>query len=226
MVAAFIALCILAYLLGSIPTAYLIFKKLTGEDIRKHGSLNAGATNLRRCLKDSGIASYNKWFVLTLIVDGAKAALPLSITCLCWGYNSWMVGPISLIAVIGHIFPAFIPKPRFRGGKGAATAIFGVFLPLIIFYVIDHQQLSVVALAVSVPLFWAFVYFVTGKLMSAANVLLLIYIATIFFGSGTVLTNDFSIIMLWIFVGYIAVIISFAHHDNLQRIIKGAEPGA
>ncbi len=219
----FLALLIGAYLLGSIPTAYWVFKRLTkGKDIRNYGSHNAGATNLRRALKDLGIANYNKWFVFNIFVDAIKAALPLLIIIFYWGYNSWMIGPVGFIAVIGHIFPLFIPAPRFKGGKGAATAIIGVYLPLVIFYVINHPQPLVIGLAVSLPFFWGFVYALKRQ-MSSANLLLIIYITTIFFGGSTAVTNEFSIVLLWIFVGFIAAVTVVTHLDNWGRIFRGKE---
>ena len=61
---------IVAYLIGSIPTGYLIVKSKTGEDIRTIGSGSTGATNVKRVLG-------KKWFFATLLLDAFKGALPV-----------------------------------------------------------------------------------------------------------------------------------------------------
>ncbi|WP_428910683.1 glycerol-3-phosphate 1-O-acyltransferase PlsY [Niallia sp. Krafla_26] len=102
-------LYILAYLLGSIPTALIIGRVFFGIDIREHGSNNPGATNSLRVLgKKAGI--------VVLLVDVGKGALAASLP-LIFETN---ISPLhlGLIAVIGHCFPIFA---GFRGGKAIAT---------------------------------------------------------------------------------------------------------
>ncbi|MGI8386356.1 glycerol-3-phosphate 1-O-acyltransferase PlsY [Robertmurraya sp. P23] len=102
-------LLIIAYLLGSIPTALLVGKWLFQVDIRTLGSNNPGATNTIRVLgKKAGI--------IVLLVDVGKGALATYLPML---FHS-NLDPLyaGLIAVIGHCFPIFA---GFRGGKAIAT---------------------------------------------------------------------------------------------------------
>ena len=59
-----------AYLIGSIPTGYIIVKAFTGQDIRTIGSGSTGATNVKRVMG-------KKWFFITLLLDAFKGALPV-----------------------------------------------------------------------------------------------------------------------------------------------------
>ncbi|MFT8319618.1 MAG: glycerol-3-phosphate 1-O-acyltransferase PlsY [Bacillus sp. (in: firmicutes)] len=104
-----LTLLIASYLIGSIPTALIIGKIFFGIDIRKHGSLNPGATNSIRVLgKKAGLA--------VLVIDIAKGALAASLPLLL----QVNIDPLytGLIAVFGHCFPIFA---KFRGGKAIAT---------------------------------------------------------------------------------------------------------
>lgn len=111
---------LVAYLLGSIPTGYLLAKWLKGIDIREHGSGNPGATNVFRVVgKTAGI--------LTLMIDCLKGYLPVQIVLLGHSLNLQQAALIGLSAIAGHNWTIFL---RFRGGKGVATSA-GVFLALL-----------------------------------------------------------------------------------------------
>ena len=108
---------LLAYLLGSIPSAVWLGRVVKGIDLREHGSGNAGATNAFRVLGiPIGIA--------VLLMDILKGYLAVNISLLqhevAVGTEGMMILRIGLgaIAVVGHIFPLFA---GFRGGKGVAT---------------------------------------------------------------------------------------------------------
>ncbi|RLE20046.1 MAG: acyl-phosphate glycerol 3-phosphate acyltransferase [Acidobacteria bacterium] len=107
-----------AYFLGSLPTALLVVKWVTGRDIRLSGSGNVGGTNAARA------AGLRIGAVVTL-VDMAKGALPVMVMQWYDPASRWLALAM-LAAVVGHIFPVWL---RFRGGKGVATA-FGAFLVL------------------------------------------------------------------------------------------------
>ena len=112
-----VTLIISAYLLGSVPTGYLL-GSLTGIDVRKAGSGNVGATNVARVLgKGRG--------VLTLIADTAKGWLPV-FAALAIGLSLPSAVLAGTAAFLGHLYPIFL---RFEGGKGVATAL-GVLLCL------------------------------------------------------------------------------------------------
>jgi acyl phosphate:glycerol-3-phosphate acyltransferase len=112
-----IIVMIFSYLLGSIPTGYIV-GALTGIDIRKVGSGNVGATNVARALgKKPGL--------LTLSADVAKGFVPVFVAI--WlGLNPTVVALVGSTAFLGHLYPVFL---RFQGGKGVATAL-GVLLAL------------------------------------------------------------------------------------------------
>lgn len=106
-----IALIGLAYLLGSIPTGYIL-GKFAGVDVRQVGSGNVGATNVARAV--------GKWQgVLTLLADAVKGMLPAAIG-LAMTLPPAAIAALSAAAFLGHLYPVFL---KFRGGKGVATAL-------------------------------------------------------------------------------------------------------
>jgi acyl phosphate:glycerol-3-phosphate acyltransferase len=115
----FIALLIGAYLLGSIPLAYLIPKWTRGIDLRKFGSGNVGFTNVA--------ASTSKWLALpVLIFDVGKGALAVFIVR--WlGYSLPLQGIAGFAAITGHNWPVFL---KFNAGRGLLTTI-GVVVALV-----------------------------------------------------------------------------------------------
>ena len=75
-----LVVALIAYLIGSIPTGYLIVKKLKGIDIRQTGSGSTGATNVKRILG-------TKWFFIVMFLDALKGVIPVLIA-LRW-FNLW-----------------------------------------------------------------------------------------------------------------------------------------
>jgi glycerol-3-phosphate acyltransferase PlsY len=106
----------IAFLIGSIPTAYWYAKYFHKMDIRQHGSGNIGATNSLRVLgKKAG--------ALVLIIDLLKGLIPVLIAKKL-GFDPEIVLTIGIFAILGHLFSPFV---GFKGGKGIATA-FGVII--------------------------------------------------------------------------------------------------
>jgi glycerol-3-phosphate acyltransferase PlsY len=112
-----IIVVIFSYLLGSIPTGYIV-GVLSGVDIRKAGSGNIGATNVARVVgKKRGL--------LTLIVDVGKGFIPVFVAG--WlELSHTVVALVAILAFLGHLYPVFL---KFQGGKGVATAL-GALLAL------------------------------------------------------------------------------------------------
>src|ERR1051326_2441788 len=108
-----------AYLLGSIPFGYLLYRLQQGGDVRDTGSGNIGATNV---LRSAGMAAGFS----TLVLDAAKGYLAVALAALITGTDRRLMSLAAVAAVMGHIFPAFL---KFRGGKGVATGL-GAFLAL------------------------------------------------------------------------------------------------
>jgi glycerol-3-phosphate acyltransferase PlsY len=120
------------YALGSVCTAYYLFRYATGRDIRSQGSGNAGARNIGREL--GALA-----FVVTFMIDGGKGFLAVALAdYFKLGEAGLMLAMIAVVA--GHIWPAQL---GFRGGKGVAAAIgalaafdIKILIPLIIIFAI------------------------------------------------------------------------------------------
>ena len=109
---------VLAYLLGSIPSAYLLLKLVKGQDIRTLGTGNVGTLNL---YQQMGAAAG----VVVLLADVGKGVLAVHLPSML-GAPDWARYVIAFAVVAGHTWPIFL---GFRGGKGAAT-ILGVGLGL------------------------------------------------------------------------------------------------
>ena len=115
-----LALLAFGYLLGSVPSGWLVMKVYRNQDLRKLGSGNIGAANVFR-------AGGPGAFTLTLIADGLKGFIPVMVgIALGLGDNEIALAAIGLAAVVGHNWPLFL---RFKGGKGVATSG-GVLLAL------------------------------------------------------------------------------------------------
>ena len=110
---------IISYLLGSIPTAYLIGRAAAGRDIRRMGDENAGAANAYRELSPRA-------GVLVGIIDAAKGSLVILIAQAV-NMSQMVVLFAGAVAVIGHNWPVFL---GFRGGRGESTTI-GVLLAVL-----------------------------------------------------------------------------------------------
>ena len=108
-----------AYLLGSVPTAYILVRLVRGIDIRQVGSRNVGALNAYQ--------QVGAWAgILVLLIDAGKGALVV-LSPFWAGAPEWAVFLTTPLLVAGHNWPAFL---GFRGGKGAA-AIFGISLAVV-----------------------------------------------------------------------------------------------
>jgi glycerol-3-phosphate acyltransferase PlsY len=108
-----------SYLLGSIPTSYLVVRLVKGQDLRTMGSGNLGATNLYRVL---GL----KYALPVALFDAAKGAIPVMVFAPRAGGTDLLALLLGITAVLGHMFSVFV---GFRGGKGVATGA-GVVLGL------------------------------------------------------------------------------------------------
>jgi glycerol-3-phosphate acyltransferase PlsY len=110
-----LALVVLAYLLGSIPSGLIVARAMGGPDPRSQGSGNLGTANVYRALG-------RKAGALTLLGDMAKGALPVALANLTLTpLGTWQDTGVALVAaaaVLGHVFPLYL---SFKGGKGVAT---------------------------------------------------------------------------------------------------------
>src|SRR4051812_14252724 len=100
-----------AYLLGSIPFGYLLYKARYGGDVRSIGSGNIGATNV---LRGAGIAAG----VGTLLLDAGKGLTAVLVARLLTAGDLRWISLAAVLSVVGHVFPVFL---KWKGGKGVAT---------------------------------------------------------------------------------------------------------
>jgi acyl phosphate:glycerol-3-phosphate acyltransferase len=195
-----ILVLVLAYLLGSIPSAVWIGKKFHKTDIREHGSGNAGTANVIRVLGwKTGIP--------VLLIDVAKgwtaAALPIFFN-LAEPDSAAIINLqilAGVIAIVGHIFPLFA---GFKGGKGVAT-VFGTLLALKFF-------LTLSCFGVFLAMF-----LVTGIISvssMAAGLAFPIFLFTIF-ETPSLVFKIFSVL--------VAIALLITHRKNIVRLLKGEE---
>lgn len=114
-----LALVLVSYLAGGIPTGYLVARRIQGIDIRRHGSGNPGTANVYRTLGAKAGA-------ITLFVDALKGYLPVMAAKKIYPGMTGVLLLCGAAAIIGHDWTPFL---GFRGGKGVATSA-GVFLAL------------------------------------------------------------------------------------------------
>lgn len=192
-------LLVIAYLLGSIPTAVWVSKKVFGIDIREHGSGNAGATNTFRILG-------SKAGTAVMIFDMLKGFLAVKLALLSpYGYYSEQSVNLQvflgLFAVLGHIFPIWA---EFRGGKGIAT-LFGMILSI--------QPLVAVSM---VGVFVLMLYITRYVSLSSITASIAFPVMIFFiFREPEISYRIFAIAT--------ACLVVLTHHKNINRLINGSE---
>jgi len=198
----YIAVAILAYLLGSIPTGYVV-ARAKGVDIRTVGSGNIGATNVFRILgKPAGI--------FVLLVDALKGWVAVRIVALrladallppdsLGGSREIAASVAALFAVLGHNYTCWL---RFKGGKGIATSA-GVLAALV-------PWALLIILAVWILLFLLTRYVSLGSIMAAAA----LPFATWFTTQRMLLTVVTSIL---------TILAIYKHKANIRRLLDGTE---
>lgn len=189
---------LLAYLLGSIPTAVWVGKSWYAIDVREHGSKNAGATNTFRVLgKKPGI--------IVLIIDIIKGAIASLLPFYFYTGTTDQVVNLqiitSIVAVVGHVFPCFA---NFKGGKGVATSL-GVIIGL-------HPAAAGICMVVFLLVFLTSHYVSLGAMIGAITFPL--SIVFVFH------THSFWLI---VFAHVLAILVILAHRKNIQRLLKGEE---
>jgi glycerol-3-phosphate acyltransferase PlsY len=186
---------IFGYLMGSCPTGYVLVKLVKGEDIRRFGSGNIGATNVARVLG-------KKWAVTTAVVDMLKGGAAILIAMAFGHRDPALLAAVGTAGVIGHDYPVWI---GFKGGKGVATTIgvigcFDFFSPLpalvggAVWFV--TREISCVVSLSSMVALWASAVFIALRGMSAPYVVCGIFLAAL---------------------------TTWRHRENIKRIMAGNE---
>lgn len=190
-----IAVVLSAYIIGSIPTGYIIVKTFTGQDIRTIGSGSTGATNVKRVMG-------KKWFFITLLLDAFKGALPVVLASL-FAKTFTGIGLLPVLAavavILGHSKSIFL---KFTGGKSVASGV-GTILAL-------NWQVGLI-----IALIWSVVTFFTRYVSVGSIVALAI---------SPLLMWSFKAPVAYIaYCALGALYIIWLHRSNIQRLIKGEE---
>ena len=190
----------IAYLIGSIPTGYLLVRTFQQQDVRETGSGTIGATNVARA-GGTGLG------IATLVLDVLKGVLAVVFAqhMAQWsGFpNGYELEAIAgLFAVLGHIFSVWL---RFSGGKGVATAL-GVFFAM----------MPLTALA-AVVLF-AIIFAVT-RYVSLASI-----VGAAFLGIASALLDTRRDLIVDLVYLALPVIVIAKHHGNISRLLARTEP--
>ena len=191
---------ILAYLIGSIPTAVWVSQRFFNIDIREYGSGNAGATNVYRVLG-------SRWGTLVMLVDMLKGMAAVQLAWLLPEYADSetlfqnLQTILGMTAVLGHIFPIWAD---FKGGKGVAT-VFGMVLGIspitavscvgifgIVLYLTRFVSLSSILASIAFPVFILVIFNVENPLYR-------------------------------VFAIAVALMVVLTHQKNIGRLLRGEE---
>jgi glycerol-3-phosphate acyltransferase PlsY len=208
MYAVFAVAVVVAYLLGSLPFAFLIARS-AGKDLRTIGSGNIGATNLARAVG-------RKWGYFCFALDVLKGLVPVALVRVLVGASNtpvllslWLT--VGIAAILGHVFPVYL---RFKGGKGVATS-FGVALGLWPYFTLC----ALVALMVWVVVvrIWRYVSLAS---ISAAVVFPIALVL------GILAVPDWHFASLWpllVAAIVIPILVIVRHRENIRRLAAGTE---
>lgn len=191
---------ILAYLIGSIPTAVWVSQRFFNIDIREYGSGNAGATNVYRVLG-------SRWGTLVMLVDMLKGMAAVQLAWLLPEYADSetlfqnLQTILGMTAVLGHIFPIWAD---FKGGKGVAT-VFGMVLGIspitavscvgifgVVLYLTRFVSLSSILASIAFPIFILVIFNVENPLYR-------------------------------VFAIAVALMVVLTHQKNIGRLLRGEE---
>ena len=186
---------IAGYLLGNLNGA-VCASRLQGDDVRTHGSGNAGLTNFIRSYGASKS-------LLVIVMDAGKGIL----ACVLGGlllkaHIGFQAGAAigGAAVMVGHMFPVFL---RFRGGKGILT---GLFVAVVV-----DWRIALLILAVFAAVYLTTRYVSLGSVLAAA---------TFAVGFAVLHHDDLTVMLCGIGMGTLAV---FMHRQNIVRLVKGQE---
>ena len=194
---------VLAYIIGSIPSAVWFGKIVHGLDVREHGSGNPGATNTFRVLgKRAG--------TIVLLFDIAKGLLATSMAVLLlrWGIITEEALVLTklifgIIAVFGHLFSVFL---KFKGGKGVAT-LFGMMIGI-------QMPVALLSLLIFLLTLLTSKYVSLGSILAALSFpLMLVFVPKFKTGEPILVMFGF----------FMAIVVIWSHHKNIKRILHGEE---
>lgn len=184
-----------AYIIGSIPTGYIVVKLFTGQDIRKIGSGSTGATNVKRVMG-------KKWFFTVMILDALKGALPVILSAtFATVFKSIGLLPVlaAIFAILGHSKSIFL---NFTGGKSVASGV-GTLIAL-------NWQAGLLIAAIWAVVTWFSKYVSLGSIVALA----MAPIIMIFLNAPVAYV---------IYALIAAIYVIYLHRENIQRLKSGTE---
>lgn len=190
---------LLGYLIGSLPTAFILVKIRSKTDIRKAGSGNVGGYNTYLITGSKGLA------IIVGVIDGLKGLIAV-VLALIFADGFWFVGASLLGAVVGHNHPVWL---RFKGGRGLATAGGGIII-----------------IGLAYAIFWCLLWIAVksqGRAILTANLFAIIFAPVILFliPSEVVswgMTVSASVSDYRIFGVLLSLILIISHLNGLQEI--------
>lgn len=186
---------VIAYLIGSIPTGYIVVKLFTGQDIRTIGSGSTGATNVKRVMG-------KKWFFTVMLLDALKGAVPVILAKLfATAFVSIGLIPVlcAVAVILGHSKSIFL---KFSGGKSVASGV-GTILAL-------NWQVGLI-----IAIFWAIITYIS-KYVSLGSIIALSISPLLMY-----LYEEPISYVFYCIVG--AIYIIYLHRENIKRLFKGEE---
>ena len=193
---AIVLTALFSYLLGNLNGAILLSRLVEKDDVRRHGSGNAGFTNFFR--------NYGKaTSLLVILIDGAKTALSCLLGAFLLGkYGLGTEGMLlgGLCATLGHDFPAFL---GFQGGKGIVCGFMTAL--------VTDWRIGLILLALFAVTYLSTKYVSLASLLCAVGFLVLFPL----FYPGKIWVTVLAAVM--------AVLAIFLHRENLKRLLKGQE---
>ena len=184
-----------SYLIGSIPTGYIIVKLFTGQDIRTIGSGSTGATNVKRVMG-------KKWFFIVMLLDALKGALPVVLTAL-FATALAHLGVLPVLAagcaILGQSKSVFL---NFTGGKSVASGV-GTLMAL-------NWQAGLIIAAVWGIVTWVSKYVSLGSIVALALSPLIMW-----FLNAPIAYIVYALIA--------AIYVIYLHRENITRLKEGRE---
>ncbi|EOW6271319.1 glycerol-3-phosphate 1-O-acyltransferase PlsY [Campylobacter upsaliensis] len=187
----------LAYLLGSVPFGLILARVFAKVDIKNQGSKSIGATNVLRVVKEANPNLAKKLAIATIILDFAKAFIPLMVLKFL-NYDLNLLWSVAVLTIFGHCFSLYL---FFEGGKGIATGAgaMAVLLPL--------EVLSAFVL-----------WLVAGKVFKISSLASLMGLLA-FITTSFVFNYNMPVIDTHAPVFIIAFIILYKHLPNIKRLL-------
>ncbi len=184
---------ILAYLLGSISTSIIVSKIMIGDDIRNHGSGNAGATNTLRTVGKLGA-------ILVILGDCLKAILAILIAKAITQNANVAIYIAGIGAVLGHNFPLYF---NFKGGKGIVVSTVAILFA--------DPTIGSIVVVIAILIMAISRYVSLGSILGAVLFVLL----------SLIFKTQNSEFIAFAFI--LAILAIYMHKSNIKRLLSGTE---